>query len=163
MPPATPSDPGGGRPAAPLVSIVILTYNEERWVEEAVRSAVGQDYPRLEVLVADDASTDGTAAIVSRIADEFPDRVAPMLGEENVGVTRNCNRALRACNGRYVAFCGGDDALLPGKIRAQVEWLKGDEERVLCTHDVEIVDEDGRVEELLSARGRLRAGRGARG
>jgi glycosyltransferase involved in cell wall biosynthesis len=146
---------------APLVSIMIVTYNQERWVEEAIHSAISQDYPNLEVIVADDGSSDGTKSIIQRIAAKNPRRIVPILGSTNVGVTPNCNRGLRACRGRYIAFGAGDDILLPGKITAQVAWLEADAGRVLCGHDVEMIAEDGKFMDYYSSHYRLRSGRGA--
>lgn len=140
---------------------MIVTYNQERWVEEAIHSAVSQDYPNLEVVVADDGSSDGTKSIIQRIAAENPRRIVPILGSTNVGVTPNCNRGLRACRGRYIAFGAGDDIFLPGKITAQVAWLEADAGRVLCGHDVEMIAEDGKFIDHYSSHYRLLSGRGA--
>jgi glycosyltransferase involved in cell wall biosynthesis len=146
---------------APLVSIMIVTYNQERWVEEAIHSALSQDYPNLEVIVADDGSSDGTKSIIQRIAAENPRRIVPILGSTNVGVTPNCNRGLRACRGRYIAFGAGDDIFLPGKITAQVAWFEADAGRVLCGHDVEMMAEDGKFMDHYSSHNLLLSGRGA--
>ena len=145
----------------PLASVMIVTYNQERWVEEAIYSALSQDYPNLEVVVADDGSSDGTRSIIQRIAAEYPRRIVPVLGATNVGVTRNSNQGLRACRGRYIAFGAGDDILLPGKITAQVAWLEADAGRVLCGHDVEMIAEDGKFMDHYSSCNPLLSGRGA--
>ena len=151
-----------GLPAEPpLASVMIVTYNQAGWVEEAIRSAISQDYPNLEIIVADDGSSDGTKSIIQRIAAENPRRIVAVLGATNVGVTRNCNRGLRACRGRYIAFGAGDDILLPGKITAQVAWLEADAGRVLCGHDVEMIAEDGKFMDRFSSRNLLLSGRGA--
>jgi glycosyltransferase involved in cell wall biosynthesis len=63
-----------------------------------------------------------------------------LLDGPNLGITGNSNRALKACRGDYVAFMGGDDVLLPGKISKQVEWFEKDSKRVLCYHDIEVFD-----------------------
>ena len=125
-----------------------------------MESALGQDYPNLEVVVADDASTDGTAEILAEYQQSHPGRVIAVLGEQNVGITRNSNRGLTACSGGLIAFLGGDDVLLPGKISAQVEWFAKDPRRVLCGHQVEVFYDDGsRPPHPLTRR--LRSGRGA--
>jgi glycosyltransferase involved in cell wall biosynthesis len=126
----------------PLVSAILPTYNQAAFVESAVLSAVEQDYPHLQVVVSDDGSTDGTDEIVRDLARRFPDRVTAIVGLPNIGVTENCNRALRACRGELVAFHAGDDLWLPGKITRQVEWFAEDERRVLCGHDVEVFDSE---------------------
>lgn len=128
--------------SAPLVSVMLPTYNQVAFIEDAVRSAVEQDYPNVQVVVSDDGSTDGTAERVVELAARWPDRVVPIVGERNVGITLNCNRALARCTGDFVAFHAGDDIFMPGKLAAQVAWLTADPRRVLCGHDVEAFDSD---------------------
>jgi glycosyltransferase involved in cell wall biosynthesis len=122
----------------PLVSISIITYNQAQWIRGSVESALAQDYPRLEVVVADDASSDGTSEIVQSLAMEHPGVVKPVLSQVNEGITRNSNKALAQCTGKYVALCAGDDLLLPGKIRKQVAWLEKSDRRVLVGHYVDV-------------------------
>lgn len=128
---------------APLVSIMIISYNQERYIEEAVVSAVQQDYENLEVIVSDDGSMDTTPEILRRLEEKYQPILKCMTFSENVGITKNSNRALRACSGKYIALQGGDDVLLPGKIRKQVAWLEGSEKRVLCGHQTETFYESG--------------------
>jgi glycosyltransferase involved in cell wall biosynthesis len=142
----------------PLVSVTVPTYNQVRFVHDAIVSAVEQDYPNLEVVVGDDGSTDGTANVILECARRYPDRITSIVGEPHLGVTRNHNRTLRRCRGKYIAFHAGDDMFLPGKISKQVEWLEADERRVICVHDVELINSEGG--RLFIAGGRL-AGRGA--
>ena len=129
--------------AVPKVSIMIVSFNQRNFVAEAIESAVNQDYANLEVVISDDGSTDGTAEIIAQLQSRYPGRLIALLNRDNVGVTRNCNRALRACSGQFIAFLGGDDVLLPGKVAAQVAWFKQDERRVLCGHAIEYILEDG--------------------
>lgn len=144
----------------PKVSIHVISYNQRDFIREAVDSALAQNYPNLEVVIADDASTDGTAEILKEYERNHPGRVVAMLGEENVGITRNSNLGLAACSGELIAFMGGDDVLLPGKIAAQVRWFGADPQRVLCGHQVETFYDDGsRAPHSLSRH--LHSGRGA--
>lgn len=135
--------------ASPLVSILIITFNQKEFIEETLLSALEQDYKNLEVVVADDASTDGTAEVILSYAKKYNSRLVPLIGEENLGITGNSNRGLSQCQGKYVAFQGGDDVLLPGKISAQVNWMEKDVQRVLCGHQVEVFYEDGSPSHLL--------------
>lgn len=125
------------------VSIHIISYNQKDYIAEAILSAVNQDYENLEVVISDDASTDGTAEIVSDYQMQYPHRIIALLNKENVGVTRNANRALKACSGKYIAFQGGDDVLIQGKITKQVNWFEGHNDRVLCGHQVEVFYQNG--------------------
>jgi glycosyltransferase involved in cell wall biosynthesis len=145
---------------APLVSILIASFNQRPYIEEALRSALEQQYENLQVVISDDASTDGTAEIILRIAKKYP-RLQAIVGGPHLGITGNVNRALRACKGEFIAFQGGDDVLLPGKIEKQVAWFSQKDSRVLCGHDVEVFDSESGAAFLNSSRTSLPNGRGA--
>lgn len=134
----------------PKVSICIISYNQIDYISEALEGALNQEYPNIEVVVADDGSTDGTAEVILEYAKKFPNRLVPLVGGPNLGITGNSNRALKACKGKYIVFQGGDDVLLPGKISAQVKWMEKDEKRVLCGHQVEVFYEDGSRSHVLT-------------
>lgn len=148
--------PGSGKPK---VSILIISYNQKDFVSEAIESAIKQDYENLEIVISDDGSIDGTAEIIAQWQSRYPERLVALLNKDNVGITRNSNRALRACTGDFIAFQGGDDILLPGKISAQVNWFEQDQRRVLCGHQIETFYQDGSKSPHLG-RLRLREGIG---
>jgi len=115
-------------------------YNAEEFISDAIQSVLDQDYENLQMVICDDASTDGTARIITDYATRYPGKILAICNEKNLGVTRNCNLALRHCDGTYVALFAGDDLMLPGKISAQVEMMTADKNIVLCYHPVEIFD-----------------------
>jgi glycosyltransferase involved in cell wall biosynthesis len=127
----------------PLVSVAVIAYNQEDTIEEALDSALEQDYDRLQVVAADDGSSDATPKILASYQSRYGKRMVALTGGKNLGVTGNSNRALWGCSGELVAFVGGDDVLLPGKVSAQVGWFGDNKERVLCGHDVEHFDPHG--------------------
>lgn len=122
----------------PLVSIGIVAYNQEEFIAEAIQGAIDQDYRPLEIIVADDCSTDRTPEIIHGFSERYPDLVIPVIGQKNLGVTGNSNRALAMCKGKYINIFGGDDVLLPNKISRQVEWMEENDNRVFCGHACEI-------------------------
>ncbi len=126
--------------STPKVSVMVVAYNQAQLIRETLDSILAQDYDNLEIVVADDASTDGTSDILKEYATRYPDKFVLVLNERNQGITGNCNAALAACTGELVATFSGDDLFLPGKIRAQVEQFVQDPEVVLCYHPVEIFD-----------------------
>lgn len=145
----------------PLVSILCVTYNQEAFVAEALAGMLAQDYPNLEIVVADDGSSDGTVEILRDAESRSGGRLVVVTGK-HVGITPNCNRGLRHCRGEYLAVTAGDDVLLPGKISAQVAWMEADARRVLCGHDVDAFDSaTGRTTYRWSERFALPAGVGA--
>jgi len=145
----------------PLVSVNLPCYNQVAYVDEAIRSAVEQDYDNLEVVCGDDGSTDGTVDRIREWAARYPGRVIPVLGP-HVGMTANCNRIFPFLRGKYVFGHAGDDVFLPGKIRKQTEWLEQDERRVMCGHAAEAFDAlTGKPLYVTTDHRRLQAGRGA--
>lgn len=124
----------------PLVSIHVITYNQINFIRETLDSVFSQDYDNLEVVVSDDGSSDGTEDIILEYANKYGSKLVPVVGQVNLGITGNCNRALKYCTGRYVALLGGDDIFYPGKISKQVEWMEADSDRVLCGHDVNVFE-----------------------
>lgn len=93
----------------PLFSIIIACYNHERFVRDAVQSALGQPHPSKEIIVVDDASRDGTAAIVS----SFGDSVIFERLSVNGGASAARNHGASVARGKYLVFLDGDDALMP--------------------------------------------------
>jgi glycosyltransferase involved in cell wall biosynthesis len=126
--------------AKPRVSVHIITYNQLAFVSDALTSALEQDYDNLQVVVSDDGSTDGTQDVIRDFARRYSDRLCPVLSERNYGITENCNKALRACSGDFIAFQGGDDLLLPGKIRKQVAWFAEHPKHNISYHDADVFD-----------------------
>lgn len=97
-------------PKVPRVSVVMATYNHEPYLRQAVDSVLAQRGSfTLEVVLAEDYSSDGTRAIAEGYAKAGPETVRLVTGPQNVGLVRNCLRALDACSGDFIAFCEGDD------------------------------------------------------
>jgi glycosyltransferase involved in cell wall biosynthesis len=122
----------------PLVSVFLPTYNHEKYVAASIDSIVNQDYERIEIVIGDDCSTDGTWGIVKDYQSRYPSIIRAFRNKENIGITGNCNEILKRCTGKYIAFTAGDDVFLPGKITAQVHAMMSDESIVLSYHNVEV-------------------------
>ncbi len=102
----------------PLVSVVIPAYNAAWCVERAIRSALGQDYPHVEIIVVDDGSTDGTPRILERYENEVR-----VLRKENGGLSSARNAGIAAARGDYVAFLDADDFWFPKKLSRQMSLM----------------------------------------
>lgn len=115
----------------PVVSVVIPTYNRAHLVSRAIRSALAQDYPALEVIVVDDGSTDNTHEVLSRF-----DSIRSIRFEINRGGAIARNAGIEAANGQFVAFLDSDDEWLPEKTRRQMDLLLGSHGTgaVYCRH-----------------------------
>jgi len=129
----------------PKVSVMVITYNQVKFIRETIESVLQQDYPNFEYIIADDGSSDGTAEIINEYAKKHPNIIVPLTGSSNVGITANSNRGLKACTGDYIAIQGGDDVFLPEKLSRQVRWLEEDKMRVLCGHYLHTCDENSKI------------------
>ena len=103
----------------PLVSVIVPVYNGQTYLAQALESALLQDYPSKEILVVNDGSTDGTAAVLR----SFGDRIR-VINQANGGPPRARNAGLAAARGEYIAFLDADDVWLQGKLSAQVAHLQ---------------------------------------
>lgn len=104
--------------ALPLVSVIIPVFNAAPFLAESVSSVLGQDYPNLEVIAVDDGSTDASLEILQGFG-----RRVRVLRRSNGGPAAARNVALKAAEGSMIAFHDADDIWLPGKLRAQVDFL----------------------------------------
>jgi glycosyltransferase involved in cell wall biosynthesis len=129
----------------PLVSVKVPTYNHERYVGQCLAGIVAQRtaFP-FEVIVGDDASTDGTRAVIEGYAADFPHLIRLLPTEPNAGAPRNLARLRAACRGVYEAMCEGDDCWIrPDKLQRQVDFLEAHSDYVLCFHNALCFSEDG--------------------
>lgn len=118
--------PDTGNQADPLVSIIIIFLNEERFLEEAIASVFSQSHVRWELLLIDDGSTDASTRIARQCASEHPEHVRYLehFGHENRGMSASRNLGLKHAHGDYVAFLDADDVWLPQKLEEQVALLQ---------------------------------------
>lgn len=118
----------------PLVTVCIPTYNQERWIGDAIQGALDQQTSfRVRILVSDDASTDATLAVCKRYAERYPDRVHVVSNERNIGMLANYEKLYRSVDTRYIAFCDGDDYWIdPLKLQRQVDYLESHIDCGMC-------------------------------
>jgi glycosyltransferase involved in cell wall biosynthesis len=124
---------GGLLSASPLVSVVAIFLNAERFLEEAVASVLSQTHPRWELLLVDDGSTDRSSAIARRYAERHPERIRYLehSGHHNLGMSASRNLGLANARGDYLALLDADDVWLPIKLERQVAILEAHPEVVL--------------------------------
>lgn len=112
-----------------MVSIMCITYNHEPYIRQCLEGFVMQKTNfRFEAIVHDDASTDGTAAIIREYAEKYPDIIKPIYETENQYSKHDgsLRRIMdEACKGKYIALCEGDDYWTdPQKLQIQVDFME---------------------------------------
>ena len=126
----------------PRVSVCIGAYNRKDTIRACVDSALAQTWPDREIVVVDDASTDGTREILQ----SYGDAIRLILRDANSGIcpiTRN--QAAAAAKGEYVAFLDSDDVWYPEKLAKQVAFLEAHPEVPLCHTLCDVIDAQSRV------------------
>lgn len=114
----------------PSVSILMPVYNAEPYLSEAIQSMLNQTYADFELIILDDCSTDGSAAVIKSFTDA---RIVYHRNEINSGLANNLNAGLKLATGKYIARMDGDDISLPHRLQTQVEFLESHPEIDLCS------------------------------
>jgi glycosyltransferase involved in cell wall biosynthesis len=122
-----------------LVSIALCTYNGEAYLREQLDSIVDQSYPAIELIAVDDCSSDNTLKILEEYAAKYP-YIQVFVNPQNLGYIRNFEKALRLCNGDFIALSDQDDIWDLRKIEKQVKAIGN---HLLIYHDSEFVDQNG--------------------
>lgn len=126
------------RPSLPLVSIVTPSLNQARFIRDTIESVRGQDYPRIEHLVLDGGSRDGTLDILAG----YPG--LRWTSGPDGGQTHAINGGFRMATGEILSWLNADDALLPGSITAVVEAFRADPAAMMVYGDGDLIDAEGR-------------------
>jgi len=127
----------------PLISIVVVTYNHEKFIREAIDSFLAQETNfDFEIVIGDDASTDDTQKILKEYDLKYPNKFTVFYREKNIGMMPNFISVLKACKGKYLAFCDGDDYWVEtSKLQQQVDFLEQNSSYGICFHNVMMFDE----------------------
>jgi glycosyltransferase involved in cell wall biosynthesis len=139
-----------------LVSVKMITYNHAHFIAQAIEGVLRQktDFP-FELVIGEDCSTDGTREIVFEYQKKHPDIIRVITSDKNVGMKKNGLRVIKACRGKYVAFCEGDDHWHhPLKLQKQVDYLENHPRcgLVYSRYDVYHVTSKKRIDDIIRYR-----------
>lgn len=126
----------------PKVTVLIPVFNREQFVDEAIRSVVGQDFDDFELLIVDDGSTDRTPEVLEKWKQRDP-RVVVIASPTNQGIPGALNLGLAHARGKYVARLDSDDLMMPRRLAEQAAVLDARSEVVLVSCAYDIVDVRG--------------------
>lgn len=110
--------------ASPSIGVFVPSYNAENFLSDCLDSLLRQTYPVEQIVVCDDASTDGTPSIIRDYASRYPDRISGILHEENLGIPANFNSGLSAIKTDLVSLIAADDCWHPEKVEHEVDCLQ---------------------------------------
>lgn len=130
------------------VSVCMITYNHENYIEKAIDAVLNQKTTfEIELIIANDNSPDSTDEIIKKIISEHPNgaKIIYLKNDTNIGMMPNFIEALKSCNGKYIALCEGDDYWTSDlKLQKQVDFLESNNDFSICFHKVGI-DKNGEL------------------
>lgn len=128
----------------PWVSVICLCYNHQHFLAEALDSVLAQTYPNVEIIVLDDASTDGSREVIQSYCDRFP-QIRFIQNEKNRGNCAAFNRAWRQSRGAFIIDFATDDVMMPARVAGQVKCFSAlDSSYGVVYTDVQRMDERSR-------------------
>lgn len=125
-------------------SVLVCTYNNEKFIRETMDSICSFSIPNLDIVVMDDCSQDETYNIVLEYAKK-DSRIRLFRNEQNIGVAKNAKRGIRLCKGRYVFFAAGDDVSFPDRIERGLKIFKNDPNVGIIVGHCQVIDEHSNV------------------
>src|SRR5579872_6000456 len=124
----------------PAISVVMPTYNGERFLRPAIESILNQTFPNFELIIIDDGSTDNTPHILWEFKDT---RLTVLTNQQNLGIAAATNRGLAAARGEYIALQDHDDISLPHRLQTQLDFLNSHPEIALVGSAATLINDDG--------------------
>ena len=133
----------------PLISIAFMTYNQEKYVREALLSVLNQTYDNLEIIVSDDCSSDGTWDVIVSELDRYRcecgkhDNIILNRNQINQGVAKHFEIILSKCHGEFVVCQAGDDVSLPDRVQVIANALNENPSATVISHEAISIDGNG--------------------
>lgn len=126
----------------PLLSIIMLSYNAELYLKEAIVSILSQDFDNYELIIIEDGSTDNSMNVIKSFNDS---RIKIYQNIINQGIVYSRNRGIRLSSGKYLGMLDSDDIALPGKFRKQVKFLEDNPDFGMVGSWAVLIDKNGKL------------------
>jgi len=137
----------------PLISFIVLTYNQEEFIHEAIQGALSQTYMPLEIIISDDNSQDNTYKIIKEITEKYdgPHKVIINRNEKNLGIGGHINHVMRLSSGKLIIASAGDDISLPDRTQKICDAYNASDgkAKILCSNGV-VIDTNGEAFSYIS-------------
>ena len=132
----------------PVISVIVITYNQEKYIEQCINSILEQivSFP-YELIISDDHSTDATSKICMQLQKNYPELIKLNIQDKNVGLICNYTDVINLCKGTYIAQVAGDDYWIDcKKLQKQYNILESNKTIGLCFTNTCTCDEKGRID-----------------
>ncbi len=126
----------------PLVSVIMPSYNHERYISEAIESVLNQSFSDFELIIIDDASKDKSKEII-KAYEEKDSRIRAIFHNENKGIAKTMNEGLEEAEGKFIALFASDDVWVKEKLEKQLKVLKKNEDLVVWSEGL-VIDSEGK-------------------
>ncbi len=133
----------------PVVSVIMPSYNHEKFILEAIESVLGQTFKNLELIIIDDRSNDRSRQIIEELAQK-DNRIKKIFHKKNLGISKTINEGVENSTGKYIALIASDDVWVSEKLEKQVEILEGNENLVVWCNSA-IIDSNSNLTGEISS------------
>jgi glycosyltransferase involved in cell wall biosynthesis len=128
----------------PRITVILTSYDQKRFLAEAIESAIAQTLRPHEILIADDHSTDGSVEMIEGYVSRYPGWIKAVFQPQNVGVARNRNQALAKVDGTLMTVLDGDDRFLPTKLEREYATYRASAGAQIVYSNIYDIDQNGR-------------------
>lgn len=143
----------------PLVSLLLVTYQQERFIRETLASVLSQNYPNLQIIISDDCSKDNTFIIIQEVLHDYNGKhrnnIFATQNPSNLGICEHINSVIERCRGELIVVCAGDDIFFSNRVSEMVKAWKKTGASLLCSNAM-VIDESGNQSENLYYNHRLK-------
>ncbi len=136
------------------ISVYITSYNQKNLLPEAIESVLAQTLRPHQIIIVDDASSDGSQVLIRGYAGRYPALITPILHQHNQGVATARNSAIQHASGEYLTYLDGDDRYLPRKLEQEAAALQAHPQARIAFSDVYVIDPHGKRIDRWARRGK---------
>lgn len=131
----------------PLVSVVIPSYNHEKYIQQSIQSVIDQTYANIELIVIDDGSQDHSVARIEAMREQCEQRFVRFMfiSRENRGLSKTLNQGIELAQGEFFSVVASDDVMLPEKTHIQLQHILQDAKMVAICGAHQLIDDEGKV------------------
>lgn len=126
-----------------MFSVAVITYNQEKYISQTLDSILNQQHDyKYEIVIGEDCSTDNTKKIIEEYFEKYSEIIKPLYNNPNKGLINNYFNVINHCQGKYIMECAGDDYWLPGKVKAQIEFMESNLDVGMCYSKARVWNEN---------------------